>query len=127
MKFGIDDGDFACMWRVWLVSHKEPQECYIRIDLINQSILRNFYVRVRYYPDPVFSFFLYQDSLGPIKRVQNNCIRFMFGIKKFEHVSHKLVESSWLSMRLRINYYGLCTLHKIVGKKRPSYLFNKLQ
>lgn len=53
-----------------------------------------------------------QDSLDRIQRVQNNAIWYIFEIIKFEHVSDKLIDLSWLSMELCFNYHALCTFHK---------------
>lgn len=105
-----------------LYPHRSYLPIYTKKLLCESLVLSKFN-----YCSPVYRFCLDQDSLGRIQQVENNCIRFIFGIRKFEHVSHKLVELSWLPMRLRFNYHALCTFHKLVVKRRPPYLFNKLQ
>lgn len=66
------------------------------------------------------------DSLNRIQRVQNACVRFIFGIAKFEHVSYRLQELRWLNMAGRRKLYALCLYHKIVLSRTPPYLHNKL-
>lgn len=61
-----------------------------------------------------------------IQKVQNSCIRFIFGILKHEHVSHKLKDLHWLNMKNRFKLHAICLYNKIVRTKLPSYLFNKL-
>lgn len=56
------------------------------------------------------------DTISKAKRAQNNCIKFIYGIEKFELLLHKLVDLTWLNLRNRIrknctayfiNYYYL--------------------
>ena len=61
-----------------------------------------------------------------IQKVQNSCIRYIFGILKHEHVSHKLKELHLLNMQNRFKLHSACLYHKIVRTKHPSYLYNKL-
>lgn len=64
--------------------------------------------------------------MNRIQRVQNSCIRFIYGIRKFQHVSHKFSELGWLKMQYRFNVYMLCLYHKILIFKSPPYLYNKI-
>ena len=55
--------------------------------------------------------------------MQNSCLRYIFGIRKFEHVSHKLEEVGWLNMYARRELTSLCLFHKIIVQRCPRYLF----
>lgn len=78
------------------------------------------------YCTPIYGPCLDRDCSDRIQRVQNSCIRFIYGIRKFEHVSYKLPELRWLNMQDRRNFYSTCIFHKIISTKTPSYLYNKI-
>lgn len=78
------------------------------------------------YCAPVYGPCLDQNFCNRIQRVQNSCIRFIYGIRKFEHVSHKLHDLHWLNMQNRRHFYSLCLFQKILITKTPPYLYNKI-
>lgn len=78
------------------------------------------------YCSPVIGPCLDSDCTARIQRVQNACIRFIFGIRKYEHVSHKLSELNWLNMIDRRQLQMICLFHKIISDKCPPYLFRKI-
>lgn len=78
------------------------------------------------YCAPVYGPCLDTDCINRIQRVQNSCIRFIYGIRKFDHVSHKLKELKWLNMEDRCKLYALCLFHKIILSRTPPYLYNKI-
>lgn len=67
-----------------------------------------------------------RDTCSKIQRVQNSCIRLIFGIRKYEHVSYKLNELSWLNMSNRRYLKCAVFYHKIILKQKPKYLYNKI-
>lgn len=62
-----------------------------------------------------------------IQKIQNACLRYIYGIRKFDHVSHKLMDIGWLSMRGRRELQTLFFYHKIITTKSPPYLYNKIR
>lgn len=78
------------------------------------------------YCSPIYGFCLDQETHSRVQRVQNSCIRFIYGIRKYEHVSHKLKELRWLPMKERFSFISLCLFHKIILYKCPPYLYDKL-
>ena len=62
-----------------------------------------------------------------IQKVQNTCVRFIFGLKKYDHISSYFSELETLNMEERRTVHGLTTMHKIVKKIAPSYLSSKLK
>lgn len=64
-----------------------------------------------------------EELLNKLERLQNLCIRFIFGIRKYDHVSHLRKELKWLPIRLRRNSRILCLLFNILhNPSYPSYL-----
>uniref|UniRef100_A0A2A4JRM8 Reverse transcriptase domain-containing protein n=1 Tax=Heliothis virescens TaxID=7102 RepID=A0A2A4JRM8_HELVI len=60
-----------------------------------------------------------EELLNKLERLQNLCIRFVFGLRKYDHVSHLRKELKWLPIRLRRNTRILCLLFNILHN--PSY------
>lgn len=85
----------------------------------------------------VLSLFHFADSLyGPsltllyrtkIQKIQNSCLRLIFGIRKRERISHKLRELGWLSMEYRRLLHSACLYYKIIVNKSPEYLYKKIR
>nr|CAH7757971.1 unnamed protein product [Callosobruchus chinensis] len=61
-----------------------------------------------------------------IQKIQNSCCRFIFSIRKYDHVSAKIMELKWLKMNQRFKYNLLTFVHKILCTSIPSYLREKL-
>lgn len=76
---------------------------------------------------PVYSPCL--DSLDSqrIQKVQNSCLRYIFGIRKYEHISHKLINLRWLNMKNRFLLQSLTLFHSIIMHKEPQYLYEKIK
>lgn len=62
-----------------------------------------------------------------IQKVQNSCLRLIFGVRKRERISHKLKELSWLSMFHRRLLHSACLFYNIICSKCPVYLYRKLK
>lgn len=64
-----------------------------------------------------------EELLNKLERLQNICIRFVFNLKKYDHVSNFRKILKWLPIRLRRNSRILCLLFNILhNPKTPSYL-----
>ena len=61
-----------------------------------------------------------------IQRVQNSCIRYIFGIRKYDHISSYLKKQDTLKIEGRTQSHALTMMHKIVNKTAPSYLTDKV-
>ena len=62
-----------------------------------------------------------------IQKVQNSCTRFIFGFKKYDHISSHFAQLKSLKMEERRSVHGLTTMHKIVTKISPDYLVSKIK
>lgn len=78
------------------------------------------YCNIVYYPclDSV--------SRNRIQRVQNTCVRLIFGLRKYDHVSHKLGELKWLRMVTAVKLHYLVFIHRLLHTSVPSYLRERL-
>lgn len=61
-----------------------------------------------------------------IQKLQNSCLRMIFGIRKFERISYKLRDVNWLNMINRRVFHSTCLFHKILTDRTPPYLYNKI-
>lgn len=60
------------------------------------------------------------------QRVQNSCLRLIYGFRRHDQVSHKLGEARWLNMGNCRQFYSLCLFYKIMNDKLPSSLHRKI-
>lgn len=64
--------------------------------------------------------------LNKLERIQNMCIRFIFGLRKYDHVSEYRARLRWLPIRLRRNLHLLSLLFNILHNPcTPPYLKNR--
>lgn len=69
------------------------------------------------YPDAT------EEQLNKLERLQNLCIRFVFGLRKYDHVSVFRTQLKWLKIRKRRDLHTLCLLYKTLGNPlSPKYL-----
>jgi hypothetical protein len=74
------------------------------------------------YADSVF-LDLNQDLLNSLERLQNMGIRFIFNIKKFDHITSYRNQLKWLTMRQRRKLHLLLLVHKtLYSASSPYYL-----
>lgn len=71
---------------------------------------------------------LTEDLLNKLERLQNVAIRFIFGLRKFDHISEFRSKLKWLPIRLRRNVHILSLLYCVLFKPTsPLYLKNKFE
>ena len=61
-----------------------------------------------------------------IQKVQNSCVRFIFNLKKYDHISPYLKELNILKMENRRLSHALSLVHNIVNGRAPKYLINRV-
>lgn len=61
-----------------------------------------------------------------IQRVQKSCLRYIYGVRKFQPISHKLDTAKWIDMESRRRLHAACLYHTIILYKHPPYLYNKI-
>lgn len=66
---------------------------------------------------------LTEDQLDKLERLQNFAIRFVFGLRKYDHISSFRTKLNWLPIRLRRNSHILNLLYSVLfDPKVPVYL-----
>jgi len=79
------------------------------------------------YCDTVYHFCLDGTDIRRIQVLQNACLRFVYGVRRREHISPFLARSGWLCMRERRLVHVAAFYHKILLEKSPPYLYNKIR
>ena len=118
--------------------NKSLQKAYANIKLIyanRHSIPQK--TKIMLCESLVLSLFNYSDMLyGPslnylykhkIQKVQNFCLRLIYGIRRGQRVSHKLKDVGWLNMYNRRLLHAANLYHKIITLKSPPYLYEKIK
>jgi hypothetical protein len=62
-----------------------------------------------------------------LKVAFNSCARYIFGISRFEHISHQRTEYWEYPLVLYNSYRICCTMYKIIKSGGPRYLFDVLR
>ena len=61
-----------------------------------------------------------------IQKLQNSCLRLIFGIRKYEHISHFLKLANWINMQDRRFYHSVLFFNTLIKNKSPTYLYSKI-
>lgn len=105
-----------------LYPHKHILSHSVKLLLCNSIVLSQLQ-----YCSQMYSPALDNEYRTKVQRLQNSCLRFIYGIRKYEHISHKLKEAGWLGMADKFKFQRLCFYHRIVSKMKPRYLYNKIR
>jgi hypothetical protein len=60
-----------------------------------------------------------------LERALNACVRFIFDLRKDDHVSHHFEALSWLRAKDRRNFHLVRLVHRLIHEKNPPYLSDK--
>jgi len=61
-----------------------------------------------------------------LQRVQNACLRFVYGVRKADHITPYYIKSGWLKLEERRKLQLAILVLNVVKNQSPSYLFNNL-
>lgn len=104
-----------------LYAHRDYLDQASRRVLTESLVLSHFN-----YADVVYGPSLTQKQYLRLQRVQNSCVRFIYGLRKYDHVSEKYKELQWLRMRWRMIHHSCCLFQKIIATHTPPYLYDKI-
>lgn len=93
---------------------------------IKKKICESIVLPIFYYCDIVYYPCLDLATKRRIQKVQNTCCRFIYGLRKFDHVSSKIQELKWLKFDSSWKYHFLVFVHRLLVTSTPTYLRNKL-
>ena len=105
-----------------LYPHRQLLTIAQKIMLTNSLVLSHFN-----FADAVYGPCLDKIDKDRIQRVQKSCLRFIYGIRRRQPISHKLKDTGWLSMESRRKLHAGTLFHSIIINNRPSYLTNKIR
>ncbi|KAI5744606.1 hypothetical protein M8J76_003752 [Diaphorina citri] len=57
-----------------------------------------------------------------VQRLQNTCVRYIFGLRKYDHVSMCRASLGWLTMDQRREIHVSTLLWRVLNTRTPSYL-----
>ena len=60
-----------------------------------------------------------------IQRLHNTCVRFVFNLKYYDHITPYLHKLGWLPLHLKRELHILCRTYSILRTETPDYLFAK--
>ena len=78
------------------------------------------------YCDTVYGPCLDTIDQNRIQKVQNACLRFIYGLRKYDRISYTFKLSGWLNMQERRKTHLLTLVYKIIRNKVPPYLAERL-
>ncbi|CAH2102081.1 unnamed protein product [Euphydryas editha] len=71
---------------------------------------------------------LTEDQLNTLERLQNVAIRYVFGLRKYDHISEFRSKLKWLPIRFRRNLHMLSLLYCVLfSPSSPTYLKRKFE
>lgn len=62
-----------------------------------------------------------------LQKIQNSCCRFIYGLKRRDHVSKFINDLGWLKLDLLYEYFLCMMIYRILNTSVPLYLREKLQ
>ena len=62
-----------------------------------------------------------------LQKIQNNCCRFIYGLKKYDHISSKIKELNWLNVENLFKYLFLVFVFKVMDSNMPMCLRPKIR
>ena len=89
------------------------------------TLIETYILSLFNYGDPLFLNISAKLS-NKIQRVQNSCMRFVFGLRKYDHISPAFGKNKTLNMENRRKMHALILMHKITIGEAPEYLSEKI-
>ncbi|KAI5732387.1 hypothetical protein M8J77_026107 [Diaphorina citri] len=68
-----------------------------------------------------------QEQSNRLQVAQNACVRYVYGVKRWEHITPYYNRARLLRLEDRKKILTLCLLYKILVSKSPPYLYEKFQ
>lgn len=100
-----------------LYANKELLDLGLKKSLTETMVLSHFN-----YGDYIYGPHLNVIDKARIQRVQNSCCRFIHNLRKYDHISTKFKELSWLNMVNRWKHHLAFMVHKVIYTSTPAYL-----
>lgn len=105
-----------------LYTHRHILSKKIKITLCESLVLSQFN-----YCDYVYGPCLTTRDASRLQKIQNSCLRYIHGIRKYDRISHTLALTHWLNMSNRRKLHANIFFFKLLRNNRPSYLTAKIR
>lgn len=105
-----------------LFPHRHILSQQLKIKITDSIVLSHFN-----YCDVVYGPCLDSVDINRIQKVQKSCLRFIYGIRKYEPVSFKMNDAHWVKMEKRRQVHAIVLFHRIIFNKCPPYLLYKIK
>jgi len=79
------------------------------------------------YGDTLYHYCIDAADRSRIQRLQNSCLRFIYGLRKRDRISQTLQWAGWLDMSQRRFLHTACFYHRVLFSRTPPYLHNKIR
>lgn len=76
--------------------------------------------------DVVFWPALTVKNRSSLQRLQNACLRYSYGLRKYDHITPTFLGSPWLYLEERFTVHLATLIFKTLKFKEPKYLYDKL-
>nr|CAI5861116.1 unnamed protein product [Callosobruchus analis] len=80
-----------------------------------------------HYCDTIYDACLKSSDKYRIKKLQSSCLRLVYGIRRYDQISHKLKDANWLHMKNRRMIHSACLYYSVLKSNEPQYLFEKVK
>ena len=61
-----------------------------------------------------------------LQRLQNTCVRYIYNLKKYDHITPYMLKLNTLNIDSRTKYHALTQMHKIIKGFAPAYLTERI-
>lgn len=93
-----------------IYSNRHILSCKLKKTLCESLVLSNFN-----YADFLYGPCLRQSEQYRIQKIQNTCCRLVFGLRKYDRISHKINELHWLNMKNRRTHHLGNFVHDVLS------------
>jgi hypothetical protein len=90
------------------------------------QLMQSLVLSVMYYCYPAYGNSISKEDIGRVQKLQNSAIRFIFDLRRFDHVSVYRDAVNMLPMDVVCRLLTCCMVHKALTLKEPQYLREKL-
>ena len=96
-------------------------------DAAKLQIIQSVILSIFYYCYPAYGNSISKEDMNRIQKLQNTAIRFVYDLKRFDHVSPFRDVSNLALMETACRVQTCCMIHKTLTLQEPAYLLERLQ
>jgi len=92
---------------------------------IKKILIQNFIIPKFDYCDIIYQH-ITEDLSYRLQKMQNICVRFIFNLRKYDHISSYYIKLNWLQLNQRRKLHFGCFIYKLYQTHSPGYLTGML-